>query len=251
MRNQVKSKRQKSKIIKWVLIVTALLTAAALITVSIVLLNKREYPYLKDPIAKITLDNEMELLFELYDDKAPLSVGNFVYRANNGYYNETIIHNFKKTSDETGLFIESGKFYNASMTLENKHSEKEDMKYTIRKDSASLDTVTRKYSLSTCTTSSNGRAGSEFRICLRESNMTNSSISIYGVIFGYPYDKQTEDNLDQLSEQISSNQSLNNGNNTPSQYIKIIGVKIYSNKDYWKNFDYKKEWEQDQDYFLV
>lgn len=243
---------KKAFIIRLSIIIIALLTAAALITVSVVLLNKKEFPYSKDPIARIKLDNGMELLFELYDDKAPLAVGNFVYRANNGYYQQTIIHNYKKTPDE-GLFIESGKYFNdTKYELKEKFILEEDMKYNIKKDSNSSDSLlTQKYYLSTYITSSNGRASSEFRICLKESNMTNSSNSIYGVVFGYPYDRQTEDNLDQLSEQISSNQSLNNGNNTPSDYIKIIGIEILTDKDYWKNFNYKKEWTQNQDYFLV
>jgi len=52
-----------------------------------------------------------------------------------------------------------------------------------------------------------------------------------------------------LFNQITE-QALKIGDNIPSQHIKITGVKILTVKDYWKNFDYKKEWTKDQDYFL-
>ncbi|HEY8391025.1 MAG TPA: peptidylprolyl isomerase [Clostridia bacterium] len=254
MSEQKNTISKKNIIIRWIIIITALLTAAALLTVSIVLLNKKQFPYSSDPIAKITLNNGMELYFELYADSAPLAVGNFVYRANNGYYNQTIIHNYKKTPDG-GFYIESGKNYNASMTLKDKYSDREDMKFSVKKDSNSLGNtyLTKKYYLSTSLSNSNSRASSEFRICLKESSMTSDSSSIFGVVFGNAYDQRTKDNLDQLYNQILEDQTsdFNNGNNTPSKYISITGIKILTEKDYWKNFDYKKEWTKDQDYFLV
>ncbi len=239
-----KINNKKSVFLKWIIILITLIIAASLIIVSIVLLNKNEYPYSKDPIAKISLDNGMELYFELYDDKVPLAVGNFVYRANNGYYKETIIHNYKKTNINDGLYLESGKNYNKDMPLSEKHRLKEDMKYTVKKDiNADDKLLTQKYYIASVATSSTQYAGSEFRICLKESSSTNETVKIFGVAFGYPYDQKTIDNLDMLFNQITE-QALKIGDNIPSQHIKITGVKILTVKDYWKNFDYTKEWSE-------
>lgn len=45
-----------------------------------------------NPIATITMDNGEQILVELYPDKAPNTVNNFIALANSGFYDGVILH---------------------------------------------------------------------------------------------------------------------------------------------------------------
>lgn len=46
----------------------------------------------QNPIATIVLEDESEIVIELYPEKAPNTVNNFIYLAKNGFYNGVIFH---------------------------------------------------------------------------------------------------------------------------------------------------------------
>lgn len=53
---------------------------------------KQEESVMLHPIAKLVLSDGQEILLELYPEKAPQTVANFIYLANQGFYDGLIFH---------------------------------------------------------------------------------------------------------------------------------------------------------------
>ncbi len=58
---------------------------------------------MKNPIATITMKNGKKIVLELYPDKAPNTVNNFISLANSGFYDDLIFHRVIK-----GFMIQGG-----------------------------------------------------------------------------------------------------------------------------------------------
>lgn len=58
---------------------------------------------MKNPIATIEMENGKKIIAELYPDKAPNTVNNFIALANSGFYDEVIFHRIIK-----GFMIQGG-----------------------------------------------------------------------------------------------------------------------------------------------
>lgn len=58
---------------------------------------------MKNPIATITMKNGKKIVLELYPDKAPNTVNNFICLANSGFYDDLIFHRVIK-----GFMIQGG-----------------------------------------------------------------------------------------------------------------------------------------------
>lgn len=58
---------------------------------------------MSNPVATLVMENEKEIKIELYPDKAPNTVNNFISLANSGFYNGLIFHRVIK-----GFMIQGG-----------------------------------------------------------------------------------------------------------------------------------------------
>ena len=101
IRNAQERRRQESKITRLIGIVVAALVVVGLIyTYLPKLLNpnqsKSPVPFTIDPsvqyFATVRLAKGGEFIIQLYADKAPITVNNFIYLARKGFYNGTTFH---------------------------------------------------------------------------------------------------------------------------------------------------------------
>ena len=91
MSAKIKTQYQRKKRNKRLLIIGSVLLAliAAGVIVSIVVSGNKT---VENPIATITMENGEQIVLELYPDKAPNTVANFVELANSGFYDGLIFH---------------------------------------------------------------------------------------------------------------------------------------------------------------
>ena len=91
MSAKIKTHFQRQKRKKQLFIISAVLLAlivCAVIVGCIVSANKTR----ENPVATITMQNGEEIVLELYPDKAPNTVANFIELANSGFYDGLIFH---------------------------------------------------------------------------------------------------------------------------------------------------------------
>ncbi|MBQ4452847.1 MAG: peptidylprolyl isomerase [Clostridia bacterium] len=87
-----RAQRQKQKRIVLIAALIAVLLIAGWIVYSYIQANRIEYRDENDPVATITLQNGKKIVVELYPDKAPNTVANFVELANSGFYDGLTFH---------------------------------------------------------------------------------------------------------------------------------------------------------------
>ena len=87
-----RAQRQRQKRIVLIAALIAVLLIAGWIVYSYIQANRIEYRDENDPVATITLQNGKKIVVELYPDKAPNTVANFVELANSGFYDGLTFH---------------------------------------------------------------------------------------------------------------------------------------------------------------
>ena len=88
------ARRKKARSRKTRLLLLALLGIMAVSAVMLAIVLKKDYELRdeNDPVATITLENGKEIVIELYADKAPETVANFIDLANSGFYDGLCFH---------------------------------------------------------------------------------------------------------------------------------------------------------------
>ena len=89
-KNYKNKKRRQKKLLAVLAALLIVLIAGAVIAA--VMNNRVEYRDKNDPVATITMQNGKKIVVELYPDKAPNTVANFIELANSGYYDGLIFH---------------------------------------------------------------------------------------------------------------------------------------------------------------
>ena len=89
-KNYKNKKRRQKKLLAVLAALLIVLIAGAVIASE--MNNRVEYRDKNDPVATITMQNGKKIVVELYPDKAPNTVANFIELANSGYYDGLIFH---------------------------------------------------------------------------------------------------------------------------------------------------------------
>ncbi len=84
------------------------MTRSTQLILSILLLSLSVFSFAADPVKVKMITNQGDIILELYPDKAPESVKNFVNYAEMNFYKKTIFHRVIK-----GFMIQGGGFTNA------------------------------------------------------------------------------------------------------------------------------------------
>ena len=89
---------KKAQGVLWLLLAIIVIALIGLVTFTIVKAYTNEVTH---PEVTFEFDNYGEVKLKLYPEYAPNTVSNFLYLANNGYYNDKVIYG----KDEVGLYI--------------------------------------------------------------------------------------------------------------------------------------------------
>ena len=87
-----RAQRQKEKRIALIAVLVLVVLIAGYAVYACYQANRIDYRDENDPVATITLQNGKKIIVELYPDKAPNTVANFVELANSGFYDGLTFH---------------------------------------------------------------------------------------------------------------------------------------------------------------
>ena len=250
--------KEKKSITKIIVSIVALLCVLAILVILCVGYVKKATTKIQNPIVTMEVENYGTIKLELYPDKAPNTVTNFVKLANNGYYNGLKFHRVIKDfmiqgGDSSGDGTGSAK-------LKDLYQNDDDTEYCIKgefnankfiKNDLNLTEGTiamargdyTQYSSSLATQSYNS-AGTQFFIMT-----TNDHTNLSGYYAGFGKVIEGMDVVKKIAEvkvkkADNSEQTGNTEESTPKKDVKIKSVTVdtfgvdYGNPETMKPFNY-------------
>ena len=203
-----------------------------------------------NPIAVIKLSNGMTLEYELYYDVAPRAVSNFIYLAQSGIYNGSMIHKIKDGYAEAGRYKAYASPNNKTDVYENREPK---YNYAIRTESGTYNGKISSFGyISTVSSTNGGHTKSDFRLTVGEDAV---NYQIHGVVFGFARGDKTLKNLKEIAAI-----ETNNTDYTPHDRTVISKITIrynYNKKNpnsvNWKKYNFTEDENHkiNDDYYMA
>ena len=141
------------------------------------------------PIVRMTLENDLYMDIELYDDVAPISVKNFLKLVDEGFYSGIVFHRIIK-----GFMAQAGGYVLNENTIDYA-KECDTIKGEFKSNGVENNLKHKKGIISMARTSVKDSASSQFFICTADAPHLDGEYAAFGkVIDGKSYD--TVDYLD-------------------------------------------------------
>lgn len=244
--------KDKKKFLFWVIPVSVI--AAALIIAASILLPMScsnynlIYKDIKNPVARMELSNGMVLEFELYEDDCPAAATNFIYLANNKFFDDTIIFDNQQGWVRFGDYVtmtklkstynkENKKYLDSLPGIYENHATNP-LGYRLKADKSDdakrineEGMLTFDYRNSSCRFFISSRK--DCQTWLGGTNYTPTVVGRY-------LNDTTLSHIKAIADMENDEDSPNNVWRNPLPIITVKKVRVYNlNKEKWKNFHFE------------